>query len=93
MLDPAVKTVLDSCLLLADLGEARGCSINSLVVNQLINSLSHPFPLTALQPRHAQTGRVSTSSYKIDYVIGIKNFLYPKGIKIPSVVQKLRPFY
>ena len=38
-----------------------------------------PFPPTALQRRHAQTVGDSSSSYKIDYVIGIKKFLNPKG--------------
>ena len=33
-----------SCL--ADPGEARGCSINSLVINSLINWLSQPYPPT-----------------------------------------------
>ena len=41
--------------------------------------MSHPFPPTALRRRHAQTVRVSTSSYKIDYVIVIKTFLNPEG--------------
>ena len=45
-----------------------------------IHSLSEwPFPPTALRRRHAQTVRDSTSIYKIDHVIGIKNFLNPKG--------------
>ena len=42
-------------------------------------SVSDPFPLTALQCRHAQTVRDSSSSYEIDYVIVIKNFLNPEG--------------
>ena len=37
------------------------------------------FPPTALRRRHAQMVRDSHSTYKIDYVIGIKNFLNPKG--------------
>ena len=41
--------------------------------------MSEPFPPTALRRGHAQTGRVSTSSYKIDYVIVIKTFLNPEG--------------
>ena len=64
---------------LADLGEARGCSTNSLVIHSLINSVSQPFPPTALRRRHAQTVRDRSSSYKIDYVIVIKNFLNPEG--------------
>ena len=56
-----------------------------------INSFSQPFPPTALRCHHAQTVGGSSSSYKIDYVIVIQNFLNPKGHQIPSVVQKLRP--
>ena len=41
--------------------------------------ISQPFPPTALRRRHAQIVRDSTSSYKIDNVIVIKNFLNPKG--------------
>ena len=46
-------------------------------------SVSKPFPPTALRPRHAQTVRDSTSSYKIDYVKVIKNFLNLEGHKNP----------
>ena len=60
---------------LADLGEASGSSTNTFV----IKSVSHPFSPTALQRRHAQTVRDSPSSYKIDYVILIKNFLNSEG--------------
>ena len=65
--------------LLADPGEARGCSINSLVIHSLIKSLSDPLLPTALRRRHAQAVGDRSSSYKIDYVIVIKNFLNPKG--------------
>ena len=40
----------------------------------IINSISNPFPPTALRRCHAKTVRDSSSSYKIDYVIVIKNF-------------------
>ena len=46
-------------------------------------SVSEPFPPTALWRRQAQTIRDSTSSYKIDYVIMIKNFLNPEGHQSP----------
>ena len=59
---------------LADPGEARGCSTNSLV----IKSVRQPFPPTALRRRYAQTVRDITSSNKIDYVIVTKNFLNPE---------------
>ena len=45
--------------------------------------MSEPFPPTALQRRYAQTVRDSSSSYKIGYVIVIKNFLNPKGNQNP----------
>ena len=44
----------------------------------LIQSLSQPFPPTALRRRHAQT-RDSSSNYKIDYDIVIQTFLNPEG--------------
>ena len=45
----------------------------------LINSLSHPLVLTALQRRHAQTVRDRSYSFKINYVIVIQNFLNLEG--------------
>ena len=30
------------CLYLADLGEARGCTTNTFVIHELINSFIHP---------------------------------------------------
>ena len=66
-------------LYLADPSEARGCSINSLVIHCLTDSVSEPFPPTALRRRHAQAVRDSSSSHKIDYVIVIKKFLNPEG--------------
>ena len=74
---------------LADPGKARGCSTNSLVNNSLIHSVREPFPPTALQRRHGQTFRDSTSSYKIDYVIVIKNFLNPEGHQNPISGSKV----
>ena len=49
------------------------------LINWLIKSVSHPFPLTALQRRHAKTVKVSSLSYKIDYVIVMKSFLKSEG--------------
>ena len=51
--------------------------------------MSHSFPPTALQRRHAQTVRVSTSSYKIDYFIVIKNFLNPEDHQNPITGSKV----
>ena len=56
----------------------------------LIHSLSNPLIVpTALQRRHAQTVRVSTSSYKINYVIMIKSFLNPEGHQNPCSGSKV----
>ena len=52
-------------------------------------SVSQPFPPTALWRRHAQTVRDSTSSYKIDYFIMIKNFLNPEGHQNPFIGSKV----
>ena len=63
--------------------------------DSFINLVRQPFPLTALQLRHAQTVRDSTSSYKIDYVIVIKIFLNTKeqqnpisGSKVTAILLK-----
>ena len=46
------------------------------LIHSLIHSfISNPFPPTDLQRRNAQTVGDSSSSYKIDYVIVIKNIL------------------
>ena len=49
----------------------------------LIQSVREPLPPTALLRRHAQTVRIRSFSYKIDYVIVIKNFLNPEGHQNP----------
>ena len=74
---------------LTDPGEARGCSKNSLVIDSSIHSFSQPFPPTALRHHHAQTVRNTTSSYKIDYVIVMKNFLIPEGHHNPISGSKV----
>ena len=51
--------------------------------------LIQPFPPTALRRRHAQTVRDSSSSYKIDYVIVIKNFLNLEGHQHPIIGSKV----
>ena len=57
--------------------------------------MSEPFPPTALRRHHTQTVRDSSSSYKIDYVIVIKNFLNPEGhqnststLKVTAILLK-----
>ena len=59
-------------------GQSQGLLYKHLC-HLLIHLLSHPFPPTALQRHHAQTVRDSSSSYRIDYVIVIKNFLNREG--------------
>ena len=51
--------------------------------------VSEPFPPTTLRRRHAQTVRVSTFSYNIDYLIVIKNFLNPEGHQNPISRSKV----
>ena len=56
------------------------------IASSLIKSVSQcsdPFPPTALRHRQAQVARDSCSSYNIDYVIVIKNFLNPEGHQNP----------
>ena len=60
--------------LLADPGKARGCSTN----NSVTYSVTDPLVPTTVRQRHAQT-----VSYKIDYVIVIKNFLNPERHQNP----------
>ena len=55
--------------------------------------MSEPFPPTALRRRHAQTVRDSSSSYKIDYAIVIKNFLNPEGHQIRITGSKVTAFF
>ena len=76
-------------ILFADPGEAKGCSINSLVINSFIHSLSQPFPPTALRRRHAQTVRDRCFSDNIDYVVVIKNFLNLEGHQNPISGSKV----
>ena len=80
-------------LFLADPAKARGCSINSLVINSLINWFRQPFPPTALRRRHAQSVWDSTSSYKVDILIknspnheGYPNLI--SGSKVMAILLK-----
>ena len=76
-------------ILLADPGKARGCSTNNSVTNWLIKWLTNPLVPTALRRRHTQTVRDRSSSYKIDYIIGIKIFLNFKGYQNPISGSKV----
>ena len=80
---------------LADPGKARGCSINSLVIDSLIHSVSEPFSPTASRRRYAQTVKDRSSSYKIDFFIVIKTFLnleghpiHMSGSKVTAILLK-----
>ena len=48
---------------LADPGEARGCSTNTLQTDWLIHKGDHPFPPLTLQRGHAQIVIDRSSSY------------------------------
>ena len=74
---------------LADPGEASQGLLYKQPHDSFINQVSHPFPPTALWRCHAQTVRDSTSSYKIDYVTVIKNFLNPEGHQNPTSGSKV----
>ena len=50
--------------------------------------MSEPFPPTASRRRHAQTIWEISSSYKINYVIVIKNFLNLEGHQNPIIGSK-----
>ena len=54
--------------------------------------MSLPFPPTPLRRGHAQTVRDSSSRYKIEYVIVIKNFLNPEGHQNPISGSKVTVF-
>ena len=69
-------------------GPSQGL-LNKHLRHSFIHSVSEPFPPTALWRRHAQTGRDRASSYKIDYVIVIKNFLNPEGHQNPISGSKV----
>ena len=47
--------------------------------------MTDPFPPTALQRRHAQTVRYSSSSYKIDYILLVGTLLILSDIKIAEL--------
>ena len=64
-------------------------------IHLFIHSLSHPFPSTDLQRRHARTVRDSTSSYIIGYFKVIKTFLNLRrhqnvitGSKVTTILVK-----
>ena len=60
-------------------GQSQGLLYKPLC-HSLIKSVHEPFPPTVLWRRNAQTVRDSSSRYKIDYLIVIKNFLNPKRV-------------
>ena len=53
--------------------------------------VTHPFPPTDLQRHHAQPVKDSYSSYKIDYVVVIKNFLNLEGHQSPLSGSEVTP--
>ena len=65
-------------------GQSQG-----LLYKHLRRSLTHPLVPTASRRRPAQTIRARSSNHKIDYDIGIKNFLNPKGHQHPISGSKV----
>ena len=59
------------------------------LIQWVSESVSQPFPPTALRRHHNKTVWDSTSRYKIDYVIVIKNFLHPEGHQNPISGSKV----
>ena len=64
-------------------------------IDSFINSVTDPFPPTALRRRHAKTVRDRSYSYKIYYIIVIKNILNPQkhqnpisGSKVTAILLK-----
>ena len=82
-------------MFLADPGEAKGCSTNSLVIHKLIQSaFFFPQVYGAAKPKRLES-RDSTSSYKISYFIIIKKFLNSeghhnlfRGLKVMAILLK-----
>ena len=73
-------------------GQSQGLLYKQLchwLIDWFINSVSEPFPPTALRRRHAHMVRESTSSYKLDYVIVIKNIQNPEGNQNPISGSKV----
>ena len=75
------------CLIISRPGQSQG-QLYKHLRNSLIQLVILESP-TALRRRHAQTVRASTSSYKIDCVIVIKNFLNPEGHQNPISGSKV----
>ena len=58
-----------------------------------MQSVCQPFPPTDLGRRPAQTVRDCSSSYKIDYTIGTKNFLNPEVHQNPVNGSKVMAIF
>ena len=71
------KKVIYLVCFLADLGEARGCSTNTFVIDSFIDWLTDPLVSHIFTTPPRPSVRDRSSSYKIDIVI--KNFLNPGG--------------
>ena len=61
------------------------------LIHSFIHQLSYPLVPAALQRRHAKTVKESSSSYKIDYVIVIQNFLNHGGHQHCIIGLKVMP--
>ena len=76
-------------LLLADLGEARGCSTKTFVINWLICWLSDPLVKISLRRRHTQTVKNGASSHKTNYIDIFSEILNPEGLKNRCIGSKV----
>ena len=79
------KNGVKACSMISRPGNARGCSTNTSVINRVTD----PLVPTPVWRHHAKMVRVSSSSYKIDYVIVIKSFLNSKGHHNPITGSKV----
>ena len=73
--DGAFNHKIDNVTMFSRPGQSQGLHYKHLChsfIHSFIDSVSQPFPPTALQCRHTQTVRDRASSYKIDYVIVIE---------------------
>ena len=79
--------------LLADPGDARGCSTNPVVVDSFIRLVTLFDPPTTLWRRHTQTVRESSSRFKIDYVAQVKDILNPEVYQNHIISSKIMAIF
>ena len=78
---------------MAEAGRSQGLLYKHLcdsLIESVGQSVSEPFPPTALRRRHAPIVRDSSLSYKIDYIIVIQTFINPEGHQLPISGSKVK---